>query len=105
MIPIGFFIGQGITYLIAKAFSGTGTFLRQGYTSLLITVPLGIVSSALAFVPYLGTLASIGFGIYGIVLQIFSVMSVHRLSGGKAAAVILIPIGVGVLLISLSTSF
>jgi hypothetical protein len=104
MIPIGFFIGQGITYLLAKAFSGNGTFLRQGYTYLLVAVPLGIISYVLAFIPYLGNLASIGLGIYGIVLQIFSVMSVHRLSGGKATAVVLIPIGVGALLVSFSAS-
>jgi hypothetical protein len=104
MIPVGFFIGQGITYLIAKAFSGTGTFLRQGYTYLLVTAPLSIITSALAFIPYLGAPASIGFGIYGIVLQIFSIMSVHRLSGGKATAVVLIPIGVGALLVSFSAS-
>jgi hypothetical protein len=104
MIPIGFFIGQGITYLLAKAFRGNGTFLRQGYTSLLIMMPLVIILYVLAFIPYLGAPASVALGIYGIVLQIFSVMSVHRLSGGKAAAVVLIPIGVGALLVALSTS-
>jgi len=30
-----FFIGQGIYYLLAKAFRGTGTFLVQRYTTLL----------------------------------------------------------------------
>ncbi len=91
-IPVSFFIGQGIIYLLAKAFGGTGTFLRQGYTYLLITAPIGIIASALAFIPVLGGLAAFGLGIYGLVLQIFSLMPVHRLSGGKATAVVLIPI-------------
>jgi hypothetical protein len=93
-IPIAFFIGQGITYLLAKAFGGTGTFLRQGYTYLLITAPIGIITAALAFIPVLGGLAAFGLGIYAMVLQIFSLMPVHRLSGGKATAVVLIPIAV-----------
>lgn len=98
VIPISFFIGQGIIYLLAKAFGGTGTFLRQGYTYLLILVPIGIISSLLLFIPTVGSLTAFGVGIYNIVLQIFSIMAVHRLSGGKATAVILIPIIIAVVL-------
>ena len=47
LIPVSFFVGQGIFYLLAKAFGGNGTFLRQGYNNLLITVPLGIVHLSL----------------------------------------------------------
>jgi hypothetical protein len=102
LIPISFFIGQGIIYLVAKAFGGTGTFLAQAYTYLLIIVPLGIISLALGLIPFLGAVAGFGLGIYGLVLQIFSLMPVHRLSGGKATAVVLIPIAaVFVLLIVL----
>ena len=98
IIPLSFFIGQGIIYLIAKAFGGTGTFLRQGYTYLLISVPLGIISSALGLIPILGGFVAFGLGIDGIVLQIFSLMAVHRLSGGKATAVVLIPIAIVIVL-------
>lgn len=97
-IPISFFIGQGIIYLLAKAFGGTGTFLRQGYTYLLITVPINIIANVVTFIPILGGLLAFGLGIYSIVLQIFSLMPVHRLSGRKATAVILIPIGISLLL-------
>ena len=90
--PIMLFIGQGITYLFAKAFSGSGTFLRQIYSYLLILVPIGIISSALNFIPILGPVIAFGLGVYVIVLQIFSLMAVHRLSGGKATAVVLIPL-------------
>ena len=91
-IPISFFIGQGIIYLLAKAFGGTGTFLRQGYTYLLIAVPVGIITAVLGLIPVLGGVAAFGLGIYSLILQIFSLMPVHRLSGGKATAVVLIPI-------------
>jgi hypothetical protein len=36
--------------------------------------------------------------IYRIVLVIFSIMAVHRIGGGKASAVVLIPIAAGLIL-------
>jgi hypothetical protein len=93
-VPLFFFIGVGIYYLLAKAFGGDGTFLRQGYAYLLFQVPLGIITSVLGLIPILGGLAALALGIYGVVLNIFSIMAVHRLSGGKATAVVLIPIAV-----------
>jgi hypothetical protein len=98
LVPLGFFINQGITYLVARAFNGGGTFVRQGYTALLAQVPLGLVSSLLNLIPILGTLVVIGALIYDIVLNVFSIMAVHRLSGGKASAVVLLPIGILILL-------
>jgi hypothetical protein len=99
LIIMGFFMGNGILYLIAKAFRGQGTFLAQGYTDLLLGVPLGILSALVSRVPLLGGLVAFGISIYTIVLHIFSIMAVHRLSGGKATAAVLLPIAVGMLLI------
>jgi len=97
-VPLSFFIGVGILYLIARAFGGQGTFLAQGYTYLLFEVPLGIVTSLLALIPILGGLVAIAVGIYALVLQIFSIMAVHRLSGGKATLVVFIPVIVALVL-------
>ena len=105
-VPTSFFIGQGIYYLLAKAFRGTGTFLAQGYTTLLFQTPLALIGSILtglallvsALVPsglFIGiaciVLFGLALGIYQIVLQIFTIMATHRLSGGKATAVVLLP--------------
>jgi hypothetical protein len=98
-ILIGFFIVQGILFGLAKAFGGQGTFTAQAYSALLYQVPLGFVSSLLAFIPILGGLVGLAAGIYEIVLAVFMIMGVHRLSGGKASAVVLIPLGVLVLLV------
>jgi hypothetical protein len=98
LIPIGFFIGVGIYFLIARAFGGRGTFLAQSYTTLLYSVPIGILSSVLRLIPILGALAAFALGIYGIVLQVFAIMAVHRLSGGKATAVVLIPVAIALVL-------
>jgi Yip1 domain len=101
-IPLFFFIGVGIQYLIAKAFSGQGTFLQQSYSQLLYKVPLdiiGYVAGALfGFIPVLGFflsgLVSLALLVYSIVLNIFQIKATHRLTGGKAAMVVLIPYAV-----------
>lgn len=91
-VPLGFFIGVGILYLIARAFGGQGTFLAQGYTYLLFEVPLSIIVALLALIPILGALVAFAVGIYALVLEIFSIMAVHRLSGGKATLVVFLPV-------------
>ncbi len=113
LLPLFFFIGQGLLYLLAKAFGGQGIFRAQSYTTLLVYVPITIISVALAliliparaFPPLLLILAlvlvivALALLAYDIVLQTYSVMAVHRLSGGKAAASVLISIGVLLLLV------
>jgi hypothetical protein len=98
LIPLFFFIGQGILFGLAKAFGGQGRFVVQSYTSLLYYVPIGIVTGIVGLIPYFGGIVVLAAGIYELVLSIFAIMAVHRLSGGRASAVVLIPIGVAVLL-------
>jgi len=110
LMPIFFFIGTGLYYLFAKAFGGKGTFLAHCYCSILYGVPLGIISGILSVIvgllglpSFVNTLLAVILGIYSLVLQVFVVMGVHRLSGGKATlAVILVPIILFVLIIVLS---
>lgn len=94
-----FFVAQGIYFGLARAFGGQGSFTAQAYSALLYQTPIGILSGLLGLIPILGGFASLALGIYGIVLSVFMIMGVHRLSGGKASAVILIPLGVLFLLI------
>jgi hypothetical protein len=100
-VPITFFILVGIQYLLAKAFKGEGNFLTQGYTTLLFEVPIYIISYLLGLIPIFGGIAGFALLIYGWVLNVFAIMAVHRLSGGKAAAVVFIPIAVLFLLVLL----
>ncbi len=93
LVPVGLFIGVGIYHLIAKAFGGDGSFLEYMYSYLLYYTPIAIASLILSIIPFIGSLAASALGIYGIVLQIFMTMGVHRLSGGRATfAVLLLPI-------------
>lgn len=93
-VVVGFFIFQGISYGLAKMFKGQGTFMAQCYTALLFQVPLGILGALIGFIPLLGVIGSFAASIYSVVLQAFSIMAVHRLSGGKATAVVLLPFGI-----------
>ncbi|MBV9691846.1 MAG: YIP1 family protein [Ktedonobacteraceae bacterium] len=98
IVLIAFFFIMGTYYLIAKVFGGQGTFKAQSYTQLLFQVPLAIVIGILLLVPFIA-IFSVFLLIYGIVLEIFSFMAVHRLSGGKATTVVLMPLAPLVLLI------
>jgi len=92
VVPILFFLLMGIVYLLARAFGGQGTFLEQCNTSLYVQAPLGIFSKLLALIPFVGRILNSVLSLYGIVLQVFVIMAVHRLSRGKAIATILIPL-------------
>jgi len=100
-IPVSFFILVGIQYLLAKAFQGQGRFLTQGYATLLYQTPIYIISFIFGLIPIFGGLIGAVLYIYSIVLNVFAIMAVHRLSGGKATAVVLIPIVVLFLLLFL----
>jgi len=100
-VPVSFFILVGIQYLLAKAFQGQGNFLTQSYSTLLYQVPINIASYLVGLIPILGGIAGFALFIYGIVLNVYAIMAVHRLSGGKATGVVLIPIAVLFLLVFL----
>jgi hypothetical protein len=91
LIPVSFFTGTGISYLIAKAFDGKGTFQEQCYATLLINVPVTLLSGISSLIPFVGSLAGSALGIYSIILQIYALMAVHRVGGGKAALIYFIP--------------
>lgn len=125
--PLVFFASVGIQWLLAKAFKGTGWFKQQAYNQLLYQVPTFFVTALLyliltpfingftsmltlstASTPNINVLALIvallvglvvwGIGIYSIVLNVFSIMATHRLSGGRATGVVLIPYAVAIVL-------
>ncbi len=107
-IPLSFFIGVGIQFLIAKAFKGEGTFLTQSYTALLYQVPVYVISSVLGLLGIIPVAGGVIVGIialalfvYSVVLNVYQLMATHRLSGGKATAVVLIPYAIGFVLLLL----
>jgi hypothetical protein len=110
-IPAAFFIGVGVQFALARAFNGQGTFLAQSYTHLLFKTPLDIIgyifSTIFVFIPVVGTILGGIVGltllVYAVVLNIFQIKAVHRLSTGNALAVVLIPLAALLLLACILT--
>jgi Yip1 domain len=90
-VPLAFFIGVAILFVVAKIFGGTGTFLQQSYAMALFYVPIQGVTALLGLLPVLGGIASIALGIYEIVLAVFAIAASQRLTVGKSVAVVLLP--------------
>ncbi len=91
---ISFFILTAIFFAVARMFGGTGTFLTYAFLLSLASVPLGIVIAIAGIVPVVGSIVAFAASIYGIWLTILATASAHRLTMGKAAATVLIPLGV-----------
>ena len=90
-VPLAFFIGVAILFVVAKLFGGTGTFLEQSYAIALFYVPIQAVTAILGLVPFFGGLATFVLGIYEIVLAVFAIAASQRLSTGRSVAVVLLP--------------
>ena len=95
----GFFFGASLLYWLAKAFGGKGTFLSHCYSYALIVLPMSGLIALFAFIPCLNLLVELAGITFEVVLLIFMVKGVHRLSGGRASATVLIPVATGVVLI------
>ena len=90
-VPLAFFVGVAILFVIAKIFGGTGTFLEQSYAMALYYVPIQGVIALLGLLPILGGLAAFVLGIYEIVLSVFAITASQRLTIGRSVAVVLLP--------------
>jgi hypothetical protein len=97
-VPLGFLIGTGILFLLAKLLGGTGDFGRYAYLNASFTAPLTILSSLISIIPVLGCI-SIFIGIYQLVLTYYSTKVEHNLSSGRALIVVLLPIFLVLLLV------
>lgn len=91
-----------LTYVTARFFGGRGTLLNHTHSLLLFQVPLCTIALLLTLIPGAGTFLAVLFGlaalVYGVVLQVFMVIAVHRLDARNAVATVFIPLAVGLLL-------
>lgn len=94
-------VGDVFTYVTARFFGGRGTLLTHTYSLLLFQVPLSTLAILLLLIPgigtFLGVLCGVGALIYGMVLQVFMIMAVHRLDARSAIAAVFVPAVVGLL--------
>lgn len=106
---LGFYLNNGLTYLGARMFGGSGDYGSQTYLQSLFFVPIGIVTSAVVLVsvipiagPCIVVVVALALAIYSIVLNVRAIKVVHNLTTGKAVAAIFVPgLIVGVIVVCL----
>ncbi len=89
--PIGYFImsfiGVGILFIFAKLFGGKGNYMPH-YNAL----AHGYILMWISVIPFIGPMIAAIAGLWSIVVAVKVTSVVHRLSIGKSALVVLIPI-------------
>ncbi len=88
---LGFYVGNGLTYLAAKLLGGDGSFGAQVYLMSLFAVPLGILGALMGWIPCIGWLGAIGLAIYELILNVRMFRAIHHLTTGTAVAAVLLP--------------
>jgi Flp pilus assembly pilin Flp len=98
LISVVFFaIFVGVIQLVAKMFSGRGTFDQMAYTFAAIAAPFAVVSSILtllAAIPLVGLcfgIVSLVASIYVLVLEVMAVKGVNQFGWGQAVGSFLLP--------------
>jgi hypothetical protein len=96
---IGFYLGNGIFYVLARIFGGQGDFTTQTYLVSLFQVPLGMILSVLSVIsaipfagPCIAGLISLLASIYSLVLMVRALKVAHHMPTKRVVAVILVPV-------------
>jgi hypothetical protein len=92
VVPLSFYINNGLNYLGARVLGGTGSFGAQAYLMSLYVVPLGVASGLLGLVPLVGACVALLVGLYVIFLNVRLNKAVHRLTTGRAIVAALWPL-------------
>ncbi len=94
---VAFAVSTGITYIIARALGGTGTYAQHAFAIAAYVAPLALISTVVSLIPCYG-LPNYLLVVYGIVLHVIAIKAVHQFGWGKAivplSPFILIAIGV-----------
>ena len=98
-VPVGFLIGAGILWLLARLLGGTGDYGRYAYLIAAFVAPLTILTALLGLIPLAGSCIAFIIYIYQLVLTYYATKVEHQLSSGRAITVVLIPVIVALLLI------
>jgi hypothetical protein len=80
------YLSGGITHLFARMFGGKGTYQQSARA-----LGFAIGPYAIGIIPYLGGMAAM---VVSVVLQVYAMKHAHGLTGGKAAAAVLLPLGI-----------
>jgi hypothetical protein len=95
--PIAFFLGQGVVWLIARLFGGTGDYMQQAWVNSTFWAPLLIISQ-LSFIPIIGGLIALAGWVYSLYLMYLALQPVQRLDSQRSLFVVLTLLAIGVVL-------
>lgn len=95
----GFFLSEYISYRTARVLGGSGTFFQQSYLTLLIYIPVAVLSFVLARIPLFGDRLTWLLDLYSLVLYVIMMRAVHNLSIKRALLATLTPFLVVIVLI------
>ncbi|HTK08379.1 MAG TPA: YIP1 family protein [Ktedonobacteraceae bacterium] len=106
-IPVFFFAGTALQFLVAKLLRGRGSYVSHCFSIQTYQIPLAIIGGliTLAFILlhfstlFFSPLISIALFVYGIFINIAVVMGVHNINREKAIATVLVPYVVSTLAI------
>lgn len=93
-MAIGFFIVVFIFWIFAKMFGGKGA-----YGTHYVALSHLALWSVLFAIPFIGPVIAVVGEIWSIVMSVFITKHVHKLSTGKAAAAVIIPYAIFLLLL------
>lgn len=97
---IGFFLFAVLYFACARLLGGKGAFLPYAFVLALIYVPLQILGVLLGIIPVIGIFLLLALSVYQLILSVYATASVHHLTMTRAAAAVLVPF---VLLLVLSS--
>ena len=83
------YVGAGILHLFVLLFGG-----KKGYVETFKVVAYSISPNIFGIIPFINYLAMA----YSLILQVIGIKERQQLSWGKSAAVVLIPVGIGIIL-------
>ena len=92
--PVGFFIGQGVIYLLAKLLGGNGSFMEQSWVMSTFWAPILIAGN----IPIIGGILGFVGGLYSLYLTYLALQPTHRMDSTKAMTVVGILIAIAVVL-------
>ncbi len=92
-------ISWGITYLLGRAFGGTGQFGELAYGLSLFGAPLLVIGSTFNLIPLVGWVVGLALGIYNLYLTYLAIQSGMNLPSNKALYVIIIQFVIGLAIV------
>ncbi len=100
-VPLAFFLGAGLLFLMGRLFGGTGSnFMTHSYLLSLSWTPTRIIAAVLSIIPFVSILGSLLF-LYQIYHAGLALQSSQRMTSGRAQLAAWLPLLVGILLFCL----